>query len=210
MRSMTPATTYTAVDVVIFSLKNDLEVLFHKRKEEPYNQMWALPGSFVRKGETLDTAAWRTVKGKVGLTPPYLEQLYTFGDPERDPRQRVVSVAYYALLRDSVPVEGEWVSVSDMTRLDLPLAFDHRKIIDTAWQRIRGKIEYVPAVAASLVPEEFTASELQQAYESVLGVKFDPGTFRARLRKFVDDGLVERLERTKKTVGAPAALHRFF
>lgn len=202
-----------SVDVVIFSLfmaEQDLRVLLVQRGVPPFEGMWALPGGFVRPDEALDAAAARELEEETGVTSVYVEQLYTFGAPQRDPRLRVITVAHFALVPyDAVqPSAGSdarataWFSV-----FDLPLlAFDHREIIEYALQRLRYKLEYT-AVGFNLLPDEFTLSELQRAYEVILGERLDKRNFRRKILSA--DILTETGRRTHEGEGRPAMLYRY-
>lgn len=202
-----------SVDVVIFSLfmaEQDLRVLLVQRGVPPFEGMWALPGGFVQPNEALDAAAMRELEEETGVTSVYVEQLYTFGAPQRDPRLRVITVAHFALVPyDAVqPSAGSdarataWFSV-----FDLPLlAFDHRDIIEYALRRLRYKLEYT-AVGFNLLPDEFTLSELQRAYEVILGERLDKRNFRRKLLSA--DILTETGRRTHEGEGRPAMLYRY-
>lgn len=197
------------VDVVIFSLVHeDLQVLLIKRKHAPYASMWALPGSFVQIEEALEEAAVRTLADETGVTDVYTEQLYTFGAPDRDPRTRVITVAYFALVPYAAvehrpgddATDTDWFSV-----FDLPdLAFDHAKILDYALTRLRYKLEYT-AVGFQLLPDVFTLTELQKAYETILGEKLDKRNFRRKILSA--DILEETGEKKKEGEGRPAKLY---
>jgi len=201
-----PAVT---VDVVIFALRdNDLHVLLIKRGHAPYRGRWALPGGFVQVDESLEAAARRELAEETGVTDVYLEQLYTFGEPERDPRGRVISVAYIALVPAPLAVHGSsdagdaaWLSVSELP----PLAFDHTSIVQYALTRLRYKIEY-SAVGFRLLPPEFTLSELQKAYEIILGEPLDKRNFR---RRIIEAAVIEPLDQVRSGEGRPARLYRF-
>jgi 8-oxo-dGTP diphosphatase len=200
------------VDVVIFAiLEEQLKVLLIRRKNVPFQRMWAIPGGFVNFDESLETAAHRELEEETGVTREdvYLEQLYTFGEPDRDPRTRVITVAYFALVRAdrlnlraaSDAADLGWFSVYDPPEL----AFDHAKILRYALKRLRYKLEYSP-VGFQLLPAEFTLRELQDTYEIVLGVELDKGNFRSKLRK---TGVVEPVAGYRTTGGRPARLYRF-
>jgi 8-oxo-dGTP diphosphatase len=201
-----------AVDVVIFSLiDGDLKVLLIRREREPFQRMYAIPGGFVEPDESLESAALRILKTETGVQDVYLEQLYTFGDIDRDPRARVVSVTYFALLRPDkiqLPPASEatgaaWHSMVYLARL----AFDHNLILDYALKRLRYKLEY-SAVAFELMPEEFTLRELQEAYMVILNDHtLDKANFRKRLRN--EPPIIEPTGEERKTKGRPAALYRF-
>jgi 8-oxo-dGTP diphosphatase len=198
-----------AVDVVIFTLRNqDLQVCLVKRVGEPFNGFWALPGGFVRANEALDDAAIRQLKEQTDVEDVYLQQLYTFGEPGRDPRHRVISVTYFALVSADRLSQNEvngslaWHSVYELPQL----ALDHAEILDYALTRLRYKIEY-SAAAFELMPEEFTLRELQEAYMIILDDhKLDKANFRKKIR---DAKIVEPVSRYIQTGGRPAKLFRF-
>jgi 8-oxo-dGTP diphosphatase len=218
---MNPAQNYDAskynrpsvtVDVVVFTILDEqLKVLLIQRKGWPFEGMWAIPGGFVQMDESLETAAYRELAEETGVTSQdvYLEQLYTFGQPNRDPRTRVITVAYFALVGPdklspkaaSDAAEVGWFSVYDPPEL----AFDHADILRYALTRLRYKLEY-SAVGFQLLPETFTLRELQDAYETVLGAKLDKGNFRSKLRK---TDVVEPVDSYRETGGRPAQLYRF-
>lgn len=210
------------VDLVVFTVVDtDLKVLLVQRGVEPYAGRWALPGGFVRvgdavrdRGESVDAAAHRELDEETGLTGVFLEQLYTFGAPGRDPRMRVISVAYYALVgpvRAATVRAGDdaaavrWVSIAE----ELPeLAFDHGHILATAVERIRGKLDYAP-LAFELVPETFTAGELRAVYAAVKGETYSSRTFARRFQRMVADGVVKEAPGRRLTGGRPARVYRF-
>ena len=199
------------VDVVVFTLReNRLQVLLIRRAGEPFSGSWALPGGFVQMNESLEEAALRELREETGVQEAYLEQLYTFGDPGRDPRGRVVSVAYYALIPVDARIRSEggsdasqagWFPVGELPQL----AFDHTEIITYALARLHYKLEYT-AVGFELLPEEFTLSEIQHTYEIILGETLDKRNFR---RRMLESGIIEptRVKRGKE--GRPAQLYRY-
>lgn len=200
------------VDVVVFTILDEmLKVLLIKRKSWPYEGVWAIPGGFIQMDESLEQAAYRKLAEETAVTSSdvYLEQLYTFGELDRDPRTRVITVAYFALVgADKINPQAAgdvgdvgWFSVYDLP----PLAFDHADIINYALTRLRYKLEY-SAVGFQLLPEKFTLRELQDAYEIVLGTKLDKGNFRSKLRK---TDVVEMVDGYRDTGGRPARLYRF-
>lgn len=201
---------FVTVDVAIFTLRsNELQVLLVRRKNPPFEGMWAIPGGFVNIDESLDAAARRELEEETGLGEVYLEQLYTFGEVGRDPRGRVITVAYFALLLAAAPAlragsdasEARWWSVHNLP----PLAFDHAEILACALQRLRHKLWYT-AVASELLPETFTLSELQAAYEAILGEKLDRRDFR---RKILAGRMIEATGAYRSGTGRPAKLYRF-
>ena len=198
------------VDGVIFSLRTeDLQVLLIERGHPPFEGMWAIPGGFVGIDESLETAALREMKEETGVHDVYLEQLYTFGDPDRDPRGRVITVAYFALVPAGAvdPQAGTdaaqtgWWSIYDLP----PLAFDHADILAYALKRLRYKLEY-SAVGFELLPETFTLSELQATYELVLDEELDKRNFR---RKVLNADVIEETGEYQTGEGRPAMLYRF-
>lgn len=199
------------VDVVVFSLReNDLQVLLVRRAAPPHRGKWALPGGFVNLDEALDAAARRELEEEAGLRVDYLEQLYTFGAPRRDPRGRVVSVAYFALVPADASIrpgsdaaEAAWHSVHSLPGL----AFDHAEIVKYALRRLRYKLEYT-ALGFELLPHEFTLTELQTAYETVLGETLDKRNFR---RRILEAGVLEETPRYREGdgQGRPARLYRY-
>lgn len=203
------------VDCVVFGLemaeRRRLEVLLMQRENEPFAGSWALPGGFVGIGENIEAAAIRKLKQKTGLQNVYLEQLYTFGEPERDPRARVVSCAYYALARPHQPsvepgslsARAEWF---DLTKLPA-LAFDHSEILHCGLKRLRGKLSYTP-IGIELLPEEFTMPDLQTMYEAILGRTLDRRNFR---RKILETNLLVELSKLRQQPqgGRPASVYRF-
>lgn len=208
------------VDNVIFSVdtqQNRVLVLLVMRQDEPFLGHWSLPGTLVRNGESLEDAAHRILAEKIRVNNLYLEQLYTFGGPGRDPRElpesfgvRYLSVSYFALVRfEEAQLIAEGVSGIAWYPIDqLPLlAFDHNQILKYGYRRLRNKLEYSP-VAFEVLPEVFTLSDLYQLYITVLGENFaDYSNFRSRLLKLgflADTGL-----KVSRGAGRPASLYRF-
>jgi 8-oxo-dGTP diphosphatase len=209
------------VDCVIFGFDGQagLEVLLIRRGAEPHKGMWALPGGFVRvsdrgdQGEDLEVAARRELEEETGAKVSYLEQLFTFGAPGRDPRGRVISVAYMALVRASDhrvaghddAAEAEWVPVSTLLAGKRPLAFDHDEILRTGVARLQGKVRYAP-LGFSLLPPTFTLSELQRLYEAVLLRALDKRNFRRRILAM---GILADAGQQENVPHRAAALYRF-
>jgi len=200
------------VDTVAFAIHDGtLEVLLIKRKYDPFKSRWALPGGFFSERDSaLEEAAARELAEQTNVKDVYLEQLYTFGDEGRDPRGRVVAVAYLALLREeelelkaSTNASGvAWWPVNNLPEL----AFDHVRIIQYAHQRLRYKIEYSPA-AFKLLPDKFTLRDLQIVYQAVLGKSVDNRNFR---KKFLSTGVLHELdETTQESSFRPARLYTF-
>src|SRR6266849_7123595 len=205
------------VDVVMMSRRQrDLQVLLVKRRSWPYEGMWAIPGGFVNMQESLEEAAKRELQEETGVQDVYLEQLYTFGDPGRDPRTRVITVVYFALLdsaRLQVRAADDAADVDWFPVYNLPeeLAFDHAKILEYALDRLRGKLDYTN-IAFSLLPEQFTLRELQRVYEIILHRRLDKRNFRKKILSTGPTGIL-KVEDTgaKKMEGThrPARLYRF-
>jgi 8-oxo-dGTP diphosphatase len=202
-----PAVT---VDVVVLTFGgNELRVLLVRRAAAPYAGRWALPGGFVEIDESLKRAAWRELREETGVTASFLEQLGAFGHPDRDPRERVITVAYLAL----VPADRLRVAPGSDARAarlfavgKLPqLAFDHAKILRRATQRLRERSSEIDFVL-QLMPAEFTLTDLQRAYEAISGQLLDKRNFRKRLQ---GEGLVESAGRLRRgTAHRPAELYR--
>ena len=199
------------VDGVVFGFDDgELKVLLIQRALEPFKGKWALPGGFVHVDETLDDAARRELAEETGLENVFLEQLYTFGMVKRDPRERVVSVAYYALVKLSDhhakaatdAANAQWFLVSQLPKL----AFDHTEIVAMALTRLQGKVRYQP-IGFELLPPKFTLSELQHLYEAILGSGLDKRNFRKKVLGF---GLLVPLNETQMAGRhRPAQLFRF-
>jgi 8-oxo-dGTP diphosphatase len=200
------------VDCAIFGLdeSQQLKVLLIRRKREPYANKWALPGGFVQMEESLENAARRELKEETGVENVFMEQLYTFGSLGRDPRGRVISVAYFALVNlaehtlraDTDAEDAAWYSIDDLPEL----AFDHAVIMKAALDRLRAKLRYQP-IGFELLPEHFTLSQLQQLYETVLGVpSLNKRNFRTRIMKM---GVLREIGRQTNVAHRPAMLFSF-
>ena len=201
-----------AVDVAVFTvLGRALHVLLVTLRRGPFVGRWALPGGRVRVDESLDAAASRELAAQTGIGDIYLEQLYTFGSPERDPAGRVVSVAYVALIAHGGrfpprPAGDKYAAVAWRPVRDLPpLAYDHAAVVATAAGRLRAKLEYTN-LAYTLLPREFTLGELQEMHEAILGRALDRRNFRKRILTL---GLLRPVGRVRRGPHRPAALHAF-
>ena len=203
---------HIAVDAIVFGYDpaTGISVLLVKRKYKPHKGQWALPGGFVEEPESLEKAVERELKEETGIKINYLEQLYTFGKPGRDPRKRVVSVAYYGLVRpDTFEVhastdaaDARWFNFSKLPKL----AFDHKKIVSMAIERLRGKITYEP-IGFELLDENFPFSDLHQLYATLLDRDIDRRNFK---KKILSLGVLEELrEKHKRPTGRPGNLYRF-
>jgi 8-oxo-dGTP diphosphatase len=208
------------VDSVIFSVdmaQNRVLVLLVMRQDHPFLGQWSLPGTLVRQGESIEDAAYRILDEKLRVQNIYLEQLYTFGTPGRDPREspdsfgvRYLSVSYFALVRfEEAQLIAEGVTGIAWYSLELipQLAFDHNQILEYGYRRLRNKLEYSP-IAFEVLPEMFTLSDLYQLYSAVLGENFsDYSNFRTRLLKlgFLSDTGIK----ISRGAGRPASLYRF-
>ena len=229
----TSARHVVAVDVALFTIQEgSLKVLLVKRERPPFRGFWSLPGGFVRREESVDEAALRELQEETGITSVYLEQLYTFGDLDRDPRGRVIAVAYYAVVNwgrfqvktrtspisrfasparlvnrkpgrvGGTAASARWFSVHRPPNL----AFDHRKIVSSALERLCNKVNYT-SVAFQLLPKTFTFSELQRAYEVILGQRLDKRNFR---KKMLQLGILKETgEHRLKGRQRPARLYAF-
>lgn len=217
------------VDLVILTvLDKDLKVLLVQRNEHPFRGRWALPGGFVRvsddrrdQGEDVDAAALRELEEETGLSPEtcgqfFLEQVRTFGKPGRDPRMRVISIAYYALVRsDLVPLvraggdvsRARWFSVADVATEEA-LAFDHGEILQATLDRARADLDR-SSIAFELVPETFTIQELRAVHEAIRGEALDPGNFRKKFLRMIEDGHIEAARGKRATASKPASVYRF-
>lgn len=197
------------VDVVIFTIQQGvLKVLLVKRRIDPFIGQYAIPGGFVLRDEDLEQAAARELREETGVSDVYLEQLYSFGKPDRDPRGRVVTVAYFALISadrkleaGSDAAEAAWFPMDDLP----PLAFDHATILNYALERLRNKLEYT-TVGFQLLPEKFTLTELQEVYAAILGKQLDKRNFR---RKMSVLKILKPLPEYRRGGQRPAQLYRF-
>ncbi len=199
------------VDAVVFGLdEEDLKVLLVRRDLEPFKGRWALPGGFVRVEESLEDAVRRELQEETGISQVFLEQLYTFGAVDRDPRERVVTVAYYALVKLSDhrikaatdACDAAWFAVSEAG----DLAFDHERILAVALERLKGKVRYQP-IGFELLPPQFTLSQLQRLYETILETPLDKRNFRKKILGM--DFLVPLDEVQKDVAHRAARLYRF-
>ena len=204
---------HLAVDAVVFGYtpSQGISVLLIQRKYAPFQDSWALPGGFVTHEESLEEAVKRELSEETGIEINYLEQLYTFGQPGRDPRQRIVSVAYFVLIRpdafqlhaDTDAQDAQWFDIHELPEL----AFDHAHIVSTAIQRLRSKLIYEP-IGFELLDEQFPFSDLQHLYESLLQRPVDRRNFQKKIKSL---GILEALSETRKPLGSgrPARLYRF-
>jgi 8-oxo-dGTP diphosphatase len=199
-----------AVDTVLFAIKDDrLKTYLVELRGGPARGKWAFPGGLVRAGEMLDDAVRRELRASTSLANAYLEQLFTFGDPSRDPRAHVVSVAYMALISDPAAVGppsekyvgGEWFEVNELP----PLAYDHAQMAAYALKRLKSKLEYTN-IAYALLPQEFTFAEFEDLYALILGRPLDRRNFRRRVMAM---GLLRLLPHTRRGPHRPAALYSF-
>ncbi len=198
-------------DCVVFGLDNDhLKVLLIQRGQKPFADSWALPGGFAGKDESMEATARRELEEETGLKGVFLEQLYTFSDPQRDPREHVVTVAFFALvnlLEYHVKAATDAKNAAWFATDNIPaLAFDHEMILDTAYERLKGKIRYQP-VGFELLPEKFALRQIQQMYEKILDRKLDKRNFRKKILKM---GILKELDEIETDVSHRAArLYKF-
>jgi 8-oxo-dGTP diphosphatase len=199
------------VDCIIFGLDDSgkLKVLLIQRGHDPYKGQWALPGGFVDMNEPLESAALRELKEETGVSDVFIEQLYTFGTPGRDPRGRVVTVAYYALINlaehqigaETDAQDVKWFSIDTLPTL----AFDHAEIMHMAINRLRSKVRYQP-IGFELLPDEFSLTQLQQLYETILGKLLNKRNFRAKILKM---NILKEASILRGVAHRPAQLYRF-
>jgi 8-oxo-dGTP diphosphatase len=204
-------TPLVTVDIVVLTVESGkLKALLIQRKQPPFQNMWAIPGGFIHSGETLEAAAERRLFEETNAKDIYLEQLYSFGTPLRDPRARVITVAYYALIsadRLSLQAKANAQNVGWFDVTDLPeLAFDHKGIVMRAWARLKEQLKD-SNVAYQLLPAKFTLTELQRVYELILAKKLDKRNFR---KKILSPGLLVETDETKmEGYHRPAQLYAF-
>lgn len=199
------------VDLIIFTVNDQkLKAMLIKRAEEPFLNSWSLPGGFLLRNESLDDAAYRVLNDKTGVKNVYMEQLYTFGATQRDPRSRVITVAYIALIPWKSLTQPASPKVADLTwaSIEQPpkLAFDHKEILSYAVKRLRAKVSY-SNIVYGLMPKQFRLSELQRMYEIIINDKLDKRNFR---KQMLATNLLEETGK-KDLTGAhrPAMLYRF-
>lgn len=200
-----------AVDAVVFGYQDrSLNILLIKRKVAPFKNNWALPGGLVLENESLEDAIVRELKEETNVTIDYLEQLYSFGEPTRDPRNRVISVTYFALVKPehhSIKADTDATDVAWFDINKLPeLAFDHDLIIKKAKERLQGKLTYEP-IGFDLLNNKFLFSDLEKLYMTILQKQIDRRNFRKKILSF---NILEELnERVSEGRGRPASLFKF-
>lgn len=200
-----------SVDAVVFGYEEgNISVLLIKRKYDPFKGQWAIPGGFVENDESLEDAVERELFEETGIKINYLEQLYTFGKPNRDPRGRVVSIAYFGLVRPNAfklyastdAEQAQWFNINELPKL----SFDHKEILKTAIERLQGKITYEP-IGFELLDKKFPFSDLEKLYTTLLGREIDRRNFR---KKIVGLNVLDELdEKVSKGSGRPANLFQF-
>lgn len=202
-----------SIDCVLFGFDGgELKILLIERNEEPFKDWWALPGNLVGQHESLDQSASRILHELTGLSDIYMEQYYTFGEVNRHPQGRVITVAYYAMLRlggdkalkplTSYAKRAQWINIKDLPKL----GFDHQHIFDKGLEKIKRRIKHLP-IAFELLPEKFTLTQVQNVYELILGKKLDKRNFRKKILSF---GVLKELDEKQKGVSFRAAtLYKF-
>ncbi len=202
-----------SIDCVLFGFDGgELKILLIERNEEPFKDWWALPGNLVGSNESVDQSAFRILQELTGLTDVYMEQYYTFGEVDRHPQGRVITIAYYAILRlggdkalkplSTFAKRAQWINVRELPRL----AFDHQHIFEKGLEKIKRRIKHLP-IAFELLPEKFTLTQVQNVYELILGKKLDKRNFRKKILSF---GVLKELDEKQKGVSFRAAtLYRF-
>jgi 8-oxo-dGTP diphosphatase len=201
---------YVAVDCIVFGFNEDgLKLLLIKRQMDPFKNHWSLMGGFVKESESIDDAAKRITLSLTGLEQVYLEQLYTFGDINRDPGGRIISVAYYALIKINDSFQeilenngAHWISVNNIP----PLIFDHEQMVDTALNKIRKRCRTQP-IGFELLPEKFTIPQLQLLYEAILMHPLDKRNFR---KKILEMNLLDKLNEKDRSSSKKGAFYYRF
>jgi 8-oxo-dGTP diphosphatase len=214
MKQKDPSHIKVAVDAIVFgySKSDGLSILLIKRKYEPYKNAWAIPGGFVLESESLEESVKRELQEETGITVNYLEQLYSFGEPNRDPRQRVISVAYFALVNSSLfselkastdAEEAQWFPINKLPTL----AFDHKKIVQVAIERIKAKVRYEP-IGFELLDKKFSFADLEKLYSVLLARTIDRRNFT---KKILSLGLLEDTGELAVNSGAgrPSKIFKF-
>jgi 8-oxo-dGTP diphosphatase len=208
-----PSHIKVAVDAIVFgySKSDGLSVLLIKRKYEPFKNAWAIPGGFVLENESLEEAVRRELQEETGVEVNYLEQLYTFGEPNRDPRQRVISIAYFALVNSVLfqalkattdAEEAQWFTINKLPAL----AFDHKKILKVAIERLRVKVRYEP-IGFELLDKQFAFSDLEKLYSILLDRPIDRRNFTKKILSL--DILEDTGTLASTGVGRPSKLYQF-
>ncbi len=202
-----------SIDCVLFGFDGgELKILLIERNEEPFKDWWALPGNLVGEDESVDQSASRILHELTGLSDVYMEQYYTFGEVDRHPQGRVITVAYYAMLRlggdkalkplTTYAKKAQWINVHELPKL----GFDHQHIFDKGLEKIKRRIKHLP-IAFELLPEKFTLTQVQNVYELILGKKLDKRNFRKKILSF---GVLKELDEKQKGVSFRAAtLYKF-
>lgn len=202
-----------SIDCVLFGFDGgELKILLIERNEEPFKDWWALPGNLVGESESVDQSASRILYELTGLADIYMEQYYTFGEVNRHPQGRVISVAYYAMFRlggekalkplTSYAKNAQWINIKELPKL----AFDHQHIFNKGLEKIKRRIKHLP-IAFELLPEKFTLTQVQHVYELILGKKLDKRNFRKKILSF---GVLKELNEKQKGVSFRAAtLYKF-